>query len=72
MKSFWNAVIDTIYSTNDYMTNKVFVENHIKESKINPAMKNKMLFDMGQLKTNMDIWRYVTNSKLRFEGMGVA
>ena len=63
-------ITEAIFTATDFLSAQNLFINFVEGTKV--KSKDKMLFDVKQIKTMSQLQRYVANSLLKFEGLGVA
>lgn len=61
-------ITNTIFSATDFLSAKNLLLEFIEGTQI--KSKNKMVFDIKNLKTLYQVQRYTANALLKFEGLG--
>lgn len=62
-------ITETIFSATDFLSAQNLFINFVEGTKV--KSKDKMIFDVKQLRTIQQLQRYVANALLKFEGLGV-
>lgn len=62
-------ITNTIFSSTDFLSAQHLFINFIEGTKV--KSKDKMIFDVKQLRTIQQLQRYTANALLKFEGLGV-
>lgn len=62
-------ITETIFSATDFLSAQHLFINFVEGTKV--KSKDKMIFDVKQLRTIQQLQRYVANALLKFEGLGV-
>lgn len=61
-------ITNTIFSATDFLSAKNLLLEFIESTQV--KSKNKMIFDVNNLKTLYQVQRYTANALLKFEGLG--
>jgi len=60
-----------IFNTKDVLECKKILTDHILKCGIKEIDKKKIQFNLTQINTHTQLWKYVSNLILRYEGLGI-
>ncbi len=73
MKKYYESklteITETIFTATDFLSAQYLFISFIEGTKV--KSKDKMIFDVKQLRTIQQLQRYVANALLKFEGLSV-
>jgi hypothetical protein len=71
IKSIFEQIAEQVFKMSDVTKIKTFITEFVSEKNINVEDKQTILGNIENLKTTLQIQRYICNSLLQYEGMGV-
>jgi hypothetical protein len=71
IKSIFEEISGDVFAMTDINQMKTFVVNYVEGKKINDADRKRIVIDVVQLDSVHAFHRYVCNSLLKYEGMGM-
>ena len=71
IKSIFEQIAEQVFKMTDAIKIKEFIVSFVSEKNINESDKKTILNNIENLKTTTQIQRYLCNSLLQYEGLGV-
>lgn len=71
IKSIFEQIAEQVFKMTDAIKIKEFIVSFVNEKNINESDKKTILNNIETLKTTTQIQRYLCNSLLQYEGLGV-
>ena len=69
--SFFTSIMNEFYAMQDFDQAKAYITSYVKDSSINPTSKHTILIRISQIYNLTELQKYVTNSMLKYMGMGL-
>ena len=71
IKSIFEQIAEQVFKMTDATKAKTFIVEFVNEKKINDDDKRTILNNIENLKSKAQIQKYICNSLLQYEGLGV-
>jgi hypothetical protein len=71
LNSILNRITEKVFCAKNLVDAKIIFIKELENSKIDNIAKNKMLFEIDNIKSLVKLQSYLCNALLRFEGLSV-
>jgi len=70
IKSIFEQIAEKVFKMNDLESAKSFIIEFVESKNINISDKGKIIAEVNKVKTIQKLWFYISNSLLKYEGLG--
>jgi hypothetical protein len=72
IKSTLLNITDQVFAETDVNKGKKIVLDHVVQCGIKDVDKKRIQMNLEQIRTHVNLWRYVSNLILKYEGLGIS